>query len=165
MNDISCIRAELKQVMYFLGALSSSLEQFYGKGANGTAFLAGKKLAKSYTVGEKVDKIDVLEAIDVSKKILKSNGFLWQLEIWKKKSDPDYIYYDKDGNTCVKIVFRDCMIRQALFNYGHEQKCSLCYIMYGFFSGLTENILGKKSELRVIHSGPNSCLKELIIKG
>jgi len=163
MDNIINIRHELKQVMFFLGALSSSLETFYGKGTNGTVYREGKKIAKSYSEGFKTDNI--VQAVDMSKKILTDNGFLWKLDLWKQNSQSDYFYKDKDGNTCVKIVFRDCMIRQSLFNYGHEQKGSLCYIMYGFFSGLTEQILDKKSELKIIHAGPNACLKELIIKG
>ena len=58
-------------------------------------------------------------------------------------------------------MFRDCMIRQALYCYGHDQKGSLCYMMYGFFSGALDNIMGVRSKLEIVHAGENACLKRL----
>jgi predicted hydrocarbon binding protein len=55
------------------------------------------------------------------------------------------------------------MIRQALFLYGHHQKGSLCNMMFGFFAGAVETIMGRKSSLEVLHAGENACLKRLLI--
>jgi hypothetical protein len=62
-------------------------------------------------------------------------------------------------------VFLDCMIRQSLFRFGHPQKGSLCFMMYGFFSGAIGKIMGKKATLEIIHAGKNACLKRLTVHG
>lgn len=159
-------RKELQDTMSFLGAISSGMEEFLGGPgpAKSVAYLAGKRLGKKCSENEQKTE-DVLEAIEISKNILKKNHFLWQIDLWKKKKYSDYVFTNNDGNKTVKLVFRDCMIRQTLFRYGHSQQSSLCYMMYGFFSGVTESVLGLKSELKIIHTGQNSCLKELILKG
>lgn len=164
MDEIEKERRELQDTMFFLGAISSGMENFLGRPANGMAFLAGKRLGAKCSQNEKKTD-DILEAIEISKNILRENHFLWQIEPWKKKGDSGYVYDDEDGNKVIRLVFRDCMIRQTLFRYGHVQQASLCYMMYGFFSGMTESLLGLKSELRIIHSGQNACFKELILKG
>ena len=163
-NEIKKVRGELQDTMFFLGAISSGMEDFMGRPANGMAFLAGKKLGKKCSKNERKTE-DILEAIEISKDILKKNHFLWQIEPWKKTGEPDYISTNKNGDKVIRLTFRDCMIRQTLFRYGHAQQASLCYMMYGFFSGLTESLLGLKSELRILHSGQNACFKELILKG
>lgn len=163
MKDTELARKELQDAMAFLGAITSGMEKFIGRAANGLAFVAGKNLGKKYS--QNTPKTDnILEAIEITKEILEKNHFLWQLEPWKKKDDVDFVITDDNGGRVIRLVFRDCMIRQTLFRYGHHQQGSLCYMMYGFFSGVTESILGVKSKLNIIHSGPNACLKELILE-
>lgn len=163
-NEIEKARRELQDTLFFLGAISSGMENFMGRPAKGMAFLAGKKLGQKCSEdGQKTE--DILEAIEISEDILKKNHFLWQIEPWKKKGEPDYVSTNENGDKVIRLVFRDCMIRQTLFRYGHDQQASLCYMMYGFFSGLTESVLGLKSELKILHSGQNACFKELILKG
>jgi hypothetical protein len=36
-------------------------------------------------------------------------------------------------------------------------------MMYGFFSGAIEKIMGKKATLDIIHAGENACLKRLTV--
>jgi len=62
------------------------------------------------------------------------------------------------------LVFRDCMIRQSLFRFGHAQKGSLCNMMFGFFAGALQNVMDRESILEIVHSGENACYKRLIIK-
>jgi len=155
-------RKELQAVMFFLGSISSGMEELVGRPANGLASLAGKKLGVQYS-GNTAKTDDVMEAIDITKKILQENGFLWQFEPWKEKETDAYVCVNDDAEKVVKLVFRDCMIRQTLFCYGHPQQQSLCSMMYGFFAGVTEAILGRKSRLNILHAGPNACLKELVI--
>ena len=62
------------------------------------------------------------------------------------------------------LVFRDCMIRQSLFLFGHAQRGSLCNMMYGFFAGALENIMGRQSRLEILHAGENACYKRLTIE-
>lgn len=64
----------------------------------------------------------------------------------------------------VLLVFRDCMIRQSLFRFGHAQRGSLCNMMYGFFAGGLERILGREANLEIIHAGENACYKRLRVK-
>ncbi len=56
------------------------------------------------------------------------------------------------------------MIRQALFRFGHPQEGSLCNMMYGFFAGALESIMGKKATLEIKHAGENACLKVLTVQ-
>jgi len=51
------------------------------------------------------------------------------------------------------LVFRDCMIRQSLFMFGHAQQGSLCNMMFGFFSGALENIMGRSCQLTIVSCG------------
>ena len=63
----------------------------------------------------------------------------------------------------LKLVFRHCMVRCALFRYSHEQKQSLCMMNHGMFCGYLQNVLGKRAELLIVHAGQSACLKELVI--
>jgi predicted hydrocarbon binding protein len=162
MSEIEIARQELQDAMSFLGALSSGLENFIGRAANGMAFVAGKNLGKKYCQGTE-QTADLERALQLTDESLKKYGFLWKFESWSSKGQP-LITTSDSGKTVIKLVFRDCMIRQSLFRYGHEQKGSLCYMMYGFFSGALETILGKKTKLDILHTGENACLKELTIE-
>ena len=62
-------------------------------------------------------------------------------------------------------MFRNCMVRCALFRYGHEQKQSLCMMNHGFFCGYVQKFTGKRAELEILHAGENACLKELLVAG
>jgi len=164
---VDTLRNELVQVMKFLGALSSGMEESAGKdGAIVMANEAGKGLGKKHSQdAPKTD--DILEAVAISKELLKKNHFLWELEPWKQDPKDDMVSTEINqyGQTVQKInlVFKDCMIRQTLFCYGHKQEQSLCYMMYGFFSGAVENIMGRQANLEILHAGPNACLKVLSV--
>lgn len=155
-------RATLQETMSFLAALAANVELSLGRPANAMAFVAGKKLGSRFAADSPKTK-DLETALDHVRKVLHDNDCLWHFETWKPKSQADMVTATKDGLE-ISVVFRDCMIRQSLFRYGHVQKGSLCYMMYGFFSGALEAIMGCKSELDVVHAGQNACLKRLKIK-
>lgn len=160
-------RLELQDCMTFLGALSAGLEGFIGPAARGMAFLAGKNIGRHVTE-DCPRTTDVIKAIEEAGEVLRSRGLRWSFEPWKPTSSSQYIQKGNEpGTIAIKLVFRDCMIRQSLFCYGHKQQQSLCYMMYGFFSGALETIMGLRSsldvKLEILHSGPNACLKQLTI--
>jgi predicted hydrocarbon binding protein len=159
-------RKELQLLMEFLIALSHGLENYMGRGANAIVYTAGRGIGKQYSKNAERTK-DIFEAVDIVKQELHRQGFDWQFEIWKKEEGIKTRIVKTSGGheiteRFIQLVFRDCMIRQSLFCYGHPQKNSLCRIMWGFFSGAIEKIMGKRAELAVLHPGQNACFKELI---
>ena len=162
MEDIKQKRRTLQETMSFLAALSSGIEHLVGRGANGMAFVAGKKLGAQFLEGA-AHTDDPMVALKGVEHALQENHCLWRFEPFRPKNQVDLITTNPDGTRELKLVFRDCMIRQCLFCYGHEQKGSLCLMMYGFFSGAMEKVMGKKTELEIIHAGENACLKRLKI--
>lgn len=153
-------RLELQQTMTFLGALASGMEQMVGRGATGMSFAAGRNLGRSFAESSpKTTDIEV--ALEEVRKILAKNHCLWGFEVFKPSDQPSAFTTSPDGVRECLIVFRDCMIRQALFTFGHAQKGSLCTMMYGFFSGALEVLTGGRAELDILHAGENGCLKRL----
>ena len=155
-------RAKLQQAMIFLGAIASGMEQAVGESANSISYLAGKNLGKKLSDG--VDKTDdIEEALAATRNVLLENNYLWMFETFKPHDRPDLVQ-KVDGGSEVMLVFRDCMIRQSLFRFGHAQKGSLCNMMFGFFAGALQNVMGRESTLEIMHSGENACYKRLIVR-
>ncbi|MBI5509656.1 MAG: hypothetical protein HY903_12960 [Deltaproteobacteria bacterium] len=162
MKEMEATRTTLQETMTFMTALAYGMEQMADRGANGMAFVAGKKLgAKLAETSQKTD--DITQALDTVRKLLSANHCNWGFETFKRKAQPTLITKGADGAEKLELVFRDCMIRQSLFRYGHVQKGSMCYMMYGFFSGALEAILGRRAVLEVTHAGQNACLKCLTV--
>jgi predicted hydrocarbon binding protein len=148
--------------MNFLGALATGIEDAIGRPANSMAYVAGKRLGKKLSRNaEKTE--DIEKALASVRAVLEANSCLWQFETIMPKGRKSLIETTEDGDE-ILIVFRDCMIRQSLFSFGHHQKGSLCNMMFGFFSGALENITGRRSQLKIIHAGENACLKQLILE-
>lgn len=161
MSEISESRASLQETMTFLGAIASGLEEAIGESANSISYLAGKRLGTHLSEGiEKTD--DIEQALCSVRKILLDNGCLWQFEAFKTHDRPEMVMSAEDGQD-INLVFRDCMIRQTLFKFGHHQKGSLCNMMFGFFSGALQNVMGHESTLEILHAGENACYKRLVI--
>ena len=162
MEQLEQKRKILQETMNFASGLAYGVEKLAGRGALGMSFAAGRKLGKKFSdQSKKTENIE--DALDEVRNVLKDNHFLWQFEPFKQKHQGELVTVEEDGSQSMKLIFRDCMIRQALFCYGHDQKGSLCSMMYGFFSGALENIMGKQSKLEIIHAGQNACLKNLKI--
>jgi predicted hydrocarbon binding protein len=149
---------ELQGLLVVMASLSHGLEQVLGRGAAPVTFRAGRTVGLKSEVKRK--ETDLLQALGVLEQELGTRGIVWPFELWKPKSATDYVY-DKGGKSAVKLVFRNCMVRCALFRYGHEQKLSLCMMNHGLFCGYLQKITGKRAELEILHAGENACLKEL----
>jgi predicted hydrocarbon binding protein len=162
VSDLAKQRAVLQQAMNFAPAISCGIEELLGRSANSMTFVAGRKLGKRLTENAK-KTVDVIEALDETKRVLADNQCFWNFEPFKPSSESEMIKKREDGAQEIQLVFRDCMIRQCLFRFGHPQQGSLCSMMYGFFSGALENIMGKKAVLEIKHTGENACLKKLTV--
>jgi predicted hydrocarbon binding protein len=151
---------ELQGLLVLIASLSQGLENVLGRGAPPITFRAGRTMG----LKAKVDKTttDPVEALEIVSKQLAASGVHWPFEIWNPEGNSSPIY-EKDGKKALKLVFRHCMVRCALFRYSHEQKQSLCMMNHGMFCGYMQNVLGKKADLDIIHAGESACLKELVI--
>ncbi len=163
-GDVTVKRNTLQETMNFQAALAYGIEQVVGRGANGMAYVAGRKLGMQFAANARKTG-DVREALDEVRRVLRENSCLWEFGLFDPKGDARSLLQADSAGSDVLLVFRDCMIRQALFRFGHSQKGSLCRMMYGFFSGALEVIMGRKSELEILHAGENACLKRLRLKG
>jgi hypothetical protein len=154
--------AVLHNVAYFVGALASACEKNLGKGSLSICSLAGKKFGKEATTD--ISKTEnPLEAIEILNEAIKERGIVWDFEPFPGSDDE--VVRVEDGKKKVRLTFKTCMVRNALFRYSHEQKKSLCYMAHGVFSGAMENVIPNcRAELEIIHAGPNACLKELILE-
>ena len=155
-------RLALQDAMVFLGAIASGTEQAIGESANSISYLAGVNLGKKLSAG--VAATDDIElALNSVRDVLEKNDYLWMFEPFKTH-DQESMVQESDNGTQVMLVFRDCMIRQSLFRFGHSQKGSLCNMMYGFFAGALQNIMGRESSLEIMHAGENACYKKLVVR-
>lgn len=162
MSSSSRTKEELQGLLVVMASLSHGLEQVLGRGAETVTFRAGKTVGlKSGASGQ---ESDILAALARVGEALKASGVEWPFEAWKPAAEPSFVY-QKDGKQAVKLVFRNCMVRCALFRYGHEQKQSLCMMNHGLFCGYVQKITGKRAELDILHAGENACLKELLLSG
>lgn len=163
MEEILKKRRTLQETMNFMAALSAGIEPILGRGANSMTMSAGRNLGRKFSEDARRTG-DLMEAIDEVRSILVANNCLWGFEPFKMKGQQDYITLTENGDAQMLLVFRDCMIRQSLLRFGHPQQGSLCNMMYGFFAGALEAIMGKKTTLEIKHAGENSCLKILTVK-
>lgn len=155
-------RLALQDAMVFLGAIASGTEQAIGESANSISYLAGVNLGKKLSEGVP-RTTDIQQALDATREVLKKNDYLWLFETFQPSEQPTMIV-ENDDSSQVMLVFRDCMIRQSLFRFGHSQKGSLCNMMYGFFAGALANIMGRVATLEIIHAGENACYKKLVVR-
>ena len=151
---------ELQGLLVLMASLSHGLEKVLGRGAAPVTFRAGRTLGLKASVERTED--DIVAALDLLKTELTGAGIEWPFEIWKPEGEDDF-FYSKDGKKAVKLVFKNCMVRCALFRYAHEQKQSLCMMNHGLFCGYLQRILGKRADLEILHAGESACLKELVI--
>jgi predicted hydrocarbon binding protein len=106
---------------------------------------------------------DIRQALESTRDVLLKNDYLWLFEPFKTH-DQETVVRESEEGTQVMLVFRDCMIRQSLFRFGHAQKGSLCNMMFGFFAGALQNIMGRESSLEIVHAGENACYKKLTVR-
>jgi predicted hydrocarbon binding protein len=158
------VEATLKKLhttAYFVSALASAIEKNLGKGSHSICALAGKKFGAGATKMTH-HTTDPLEAIVLLHTALKEDGILWDFEIFPGENESAMT--TEGTSRKIRLVFKTCMVRNALFCYAHPQKESLCSMAHGAFAGALQQIMpGYKAELNIIHAGPNGCLKELVI--
>jgi len=152
----------LHGVAYLLGALAHASEKNLGQSRHSICMLAGKKFGREAV--QDVEKTeDPEKAIGLLRTALEKRGIVWDFEPFK--GEREQLIEDRDGKNVIRLVFRTCMVRNALFRYAHEQKESLCYMAHGVFAGAMEKVMpGKKVHLEILHAGPNACLKEMILE-
>jgi len=155
-------RDELQGLLVVMASLSHGLEQVLGRGAETVTFRAGRAVGLKSGPGQ--SEADLMVALGKVGESLQAAGIDWPFAAWKPAADNSFIYA-KNGKQAIKLVFRNCMVRCALFRYGHEQKQSLCMMNHGFFCGYVQKFTGKRAELEILHAGENACLKELLLTG
>ena len=159
-------RSTLQGAMGFLAAMAGGIEEAVGDTAQSITYLAGEKLGRQFSKNAKKTQ-DIHEALAELRHVLREANCLWQFEIFTGIDDAPSgpaSLSPESGTDHVELVFRDCMIRQSLFLYGHQQKGSLCNMMFGFFSGALNSIMDRESRLEIRHAGENACLKRLSIR-
>jgi predicted hydrocarbon binding protein len=162
METSSNERLALQDAMVFLGAIAAGTEQAIGESAGSISYLAGVNLGRKLSKGvPRTGEID--EALAATRRVLEQNNYLWLFEPFKTHDREELVRQGEEGLE-VMLVFRDCMIRQSLFRFGHVQKGSLCNMMYGFFAGALQNIMGRESSLEIVHAGENACYKKLVVR-
>jgi len=152
----------LHGVAFLLGSLAHASEKNLGQSSLSIGMLAGKKFGMEAVEGtEQTD--DPEKAVEILQKALAERGIVWDFEPFL--GERDQLLEERDGKKVMRLVFTTCMVRNALFRYGHEQKQSLCYMSHGVFAGAMEKVMpGTKVHLEIIHAGPNACLKEMEIE-
>lgn len=152
--------ATLHNVAYFVGALAHGAEQNLGRGSLSICSMAGKKFGMSAVEGSRQTE-DPEEAVAILREALAEVGIHWEFEPFR--GGRGTVFEEEGGRRKMRLVFRTCMVRNALFRYAHDQKQSLCYMAHGVFAGAMERIMpGTTVDLEILHAGPNACLKEMI---
>jgi hypothetical protein len=154
--------ARFQGVAYLLGALAHASETNLGKSSLSICMLAGKKFGREAVEGTRQTN-DLQEAVGILSEALAKKGIVWDFEPFQGEAPG--LVEDRDGKKVLRLVFRTCMVRNALFRYAHEQKQSLCYMAHGVFAGAMEKVMpGSTVHLEILHAGPNACLKEMIVE-
>ena len=153
---------KLQGLMVLLASSANGLEELLGRGAGGITYRAGRQTGLKADVAQ-TESDDVLKALDLVWEEMCRIGMRWAFEPYKMPGESQMIT-EEDGKLKVHLVFRNCMVRSALFRYGHPQRLSLCLMNHGLFCGLFEKIYGARADLDIIHAGENACLKVLTVK-
>lgn len=149
-----------QKVSYFLAALAHGAESNLGKGTNSICSMAGKKFGRE-AVADVAITDDPVKALEILNQALEARGLFWEIEPFQGERTE---LVEQHGNTRkMRLVFRSCMVRNALFCYAHEQKLSLCHMAHGVFAGAMEKVMpGSAVDLEIVQACPNACLKEMI---
>jgi len=151
---------EFHKVAYFFAALAHGAENNLGKGTKSLCTLAGKKFGKD-AVEHSETTADPVRALEILLESLKKIGVMWEVEPFPGKSGEPVSQEGSEKK--MRLVFRTCMVRNALFRYAHQQEQSLCYMAHGVFAGGMEKIMpGTTMTLEILRACPNACLKELV---
>jgi hypothetical protein len=151
---------KFQKIAHFLAALAHGAENNLGHGTNSMCTLAGKKFGKE-AVQHSSETSEPLKALEELSRALAGSGLFWEIEPFPNEDGEVVKQEGKEKR--MRLVFRTCMVRNALFLYAHDQKQSLCYMAHGVFAGAMEKIMpGTSVKLEIIQACPNACLKEMI---
>lgn len=153
---------EVQGLSVFLASVASGLEEVLGDGAGAITYRAGRTSGRKTEVAAKEDS-DLLKALDLVWDEMCRLGMRWHFVPYQPAGQATMVVHE-DGVAKVHLVFDNCMVRCALFRYGHPQKLSLCLMNHGLFCGLLEKIHGGSANLDILHAGENACLKLLTVK-
>ena len=148
-------------LMVFLASMANGLEEVLGKGAGAITYRSGRETGLKTDVTAREPE-DLLKALDLVWDEMCRLGMRWHFVPYRPEGQPELLAHE-DGKTRVQLVFDNCMVRCALFRYGHPQKLSLCLMSHGLFCGLLDKVHGGKSNLEILHAGENACLKVLTV--
>ena len=150
----------LNACLSLLTTLNNGIEEVLGKGSKGVIFNAGVEDGKF--VGKNFAKTkDIEDAIVTVNEAFEG---VWNVELFKEKDQEEYTFTDKLGFPSVKIVIRECPIRQAVLSNGLNQGGPVCYLTNGNLCGILSEITDKKVGMEIQHTGPNSCLKRIYFR-
>jgi len=151
---------KFQKAAHFFAALAHGAENNIGKGSNSICFLAGKRLARA-ALTEIRSTADPVEALKIVSGALAAKGIIWEGEEFLGSRQS---LVENDGNVKrMRVIFRTCMVRNALFTYAREQKQSLCYLSHGIFAGAMEKVMpGSSVKLEIIQACPECCIEEMI---
>jgi hypothetical protein len=153
---------KLHGVAFLLGSLAHASEKNLGQSSLSICMLAGKKFGRE-AVEETEQTEDPVRAVEILRQALEKRGIHWDFEPFQ--GEEDTLISGVEGRQVMRLVFRTCMVRNALFRYAHPQKQSLCYMAHGVFAGAMERVMpGRTVHLEILHAGPNACLKEMILE-
>jgi predicted hydrocarbon binding protein len=152
----------LQGLMVFLASTANGLEEVLGRGAGSVTYRAGRQSGLKREV-KATETGDLLKALDLVWDEMCDIGMRWKFEPYRRQADGSFVTVE-DGKQKMQLVFRNCMVRCALFRYGHPQRLSLCLMNHGLFCGLLEKIYGKRANLDIVHAGENACLKVLTVE-
>ncbi len=147
--------------MVFLASTANGLEEVLGRGAGSVTFRAGRTTGLKTAV-QQTERGDLLKALELVWQEMCRIGMRWAFEPYKKQATAQLITQE-GGKHHLHLVFRNCMVRSALFRYSHPQRQSLCLMNHGLFCGLLEQVYGQPANLEVLHAGENACLKVLTV--
>ncbi|MCP5108718.1 MAG: hypothetical protein GY950_35360 [bacterium] len=162
--DAVSYRKKIQKAMIFTGALAKGTEKLQKKASLAVGFMAGKKVGLNSLADVDIKQVnEPLAALELLSTALLNMGIDWNFKPFKHTHMDSFIE-EKEGKKFIYLVFKDCMIRNVLFHYGHVQKESLCIMSHGIFSGALEAIMpGYMVDLEIQHAGPNACHKVLTL--
>lgn len=149
-------------LMVFLGSVASGLEDVLGRGAGAITYRAGRATGRKASVTAR-EPDDLDKALSAVWDEMCTLGMRWRFAPYQPPDQSELVR--RDGKkTEMHLVFDNCMVRCALFRYGHPQKLSLCLMNHGLFCGLLEQIHDCSANLEIVHAGENACLKVLTVE-
>ncbi|MDF1540581.1 MAG: hypothetical protein P1Q69_16915 [Candidatus Thorarchaeota archaeon] len=150
----------LSSALSLLTTLNNGIEDMLGRGSKGIIFNTGVEEGKY--LGKNMPKTESVET--AIEEVNQAFECVWNVEIFKEKDKDDFMFEDALGNPSLKIVVRECPIRQAVLSHGMKQGGPICHLTNGNLCGMIGEITDRKTGMEIEHTGPNSCLKRVYFR-